>query len=209
MSRFYGTIDSEEALGIGERVVDWKGIAHQLEEYIEKNGALSMLLDWSTGGHDYKGMHVGLESVGKAHLLPPMSRWESSPLSWWRIVRKTYNCPNLSLSLGNIFSILFPDHLELLSRAHWADADVKMTVKVIQYLFSHLEGTNMKTAMESWVIKLDEKDIVSNGEIEGDDLRGIDSDWDETDSCDSDGTSDHEDDVLDDETDSYDSNDYS
>ena len=77
-------IDSEEALGNGERVVDWKEIAHQLEEYIQKkkkNGALSMLLDWSTGGHDYKGMHVGLESVGKAHLLSPKSRWESSPLS--------------------------------------------------------------------------------------------------------------------------------
>ena len=38
----------------------------------------------------------------------------------------------------------------------------------------------MTTAIESWVIKLDEKDILSYGEIkDDDDLRVIDSDWEE------------------------------
>ena len=50
----------------------------------------------------------------------------------------------LDLGLSNLFRALFPDETRLLLLAHDADADVKMTIRVIEVYFQRVQGLNLQ-----------------------------------------------------------------
>jgi hypothetical protein len=68
---------------------------------------------------------------------------------WWRKVRKIFaaDLKGLKLTQGNLFQVLFPEDTNLLSRAHYAGADVQMLSKVLQYTFA--DGSHIKGKIES------------------------------------------------------------
>lgn len=143
--KFYGEIDATEAKGVGSRTATWKAIGQELEIYVKKNGKLDTWLEWSSTSCDWKGIYAGLASVGYDHLMPPKSPLGHSPMIWWRKVRKIFaaDLKGLKLTQGNLFQVLFPEDTNLLSRAHYAGADVQMLSKVLQYTFadgSHIKG---------------------------------------------------------------------
>ena len=48
----------------------------------QENGRLDAFLEWGATMQDYNCLKYGLETVGKAQLLPPSPKWAERPLSW-------------------------------------------------------------------------------------------------------------------------------
>ena len=150
-TKFYGASDDSEAKGIVGSTADWTEIADLLERYINIHGPIQTWIEWSTSNCDYKSFLKGLKSVGKAHLLPSPSAFPlMSPLMWWRAARRALGLNNLKLNLGNFYSILFPEDSELLSRQHWADADVLMLERLVGYTFNWAQGIPTRGKIESY-----------------------------------------------------------
>lgn len=107
------------------QTADWTEIANRLQAHIDLHGPSKIWIEWSGSNADYDNAIKGLDSVGKAHLLSSIP-CRISPLRQWRMLRRLLHLPDLKLNLGNPFSVLFSEDSELLSRQHYADADVLM-----------------------------------------------------------------------------------
>jgi hypothetical protein len=146
--KHYGEFDDTEAIGIGGRSATWQEIGQALQSYVDKHGTLQLWLDWSSGNHDYKGVRVGLESVGYEHLLPPQPSGAFRPLLWWRGIRDTLQLHGLKLCQGNLYSTLYPGDIELALSSHRAGPDVQMLRKVVQYFLHASEGVAIVDRIE-------------------------------------------------------------
>ncbi|RAL16254.1 uncharacterized protein BO97DRAFT_420564 [Aspergillus homomorphus CBS 101889] len=120
----------------------WAEIAQMLECYTEKHGRLGKLLDWSSTNKDYLCLKYGLESVGRADLLPPEPDRSECPLSWWSSVRRSLklDANSASLRLGKLFRRLYPEDVMLASDWHNAGSDVSMTLRIIRFFFDQIQG---------------------------------------------------------------------
>jgi hypothetical protein len=156
--KYYGKPNSEPATGHPcTKSSTWLEVAEDIEAYIERyriQGPSFFLafVDWSNSGIDLAALRAGLESVEKGHLVPKcpvfgktrVARGELeteseegknfNPIQWWRTFRRFAGLDGeLSLSLSNLFSILFPDHKWLFDHAHDSDADVDMLHMVLEF----------------------------------------------------------------------------
>lgn len=74
-------------------------------------------------------------------LLPPQPTWEERPSSWWRLLKQHLGLyKKLDLNLGRLFIGIFPHEQRLFSHAHEADADVEMTIHLINAYFERARG---------------------------------------------------------------------
>ncbi|KAJ5405069.1 hypothetical protein N7465_006353 [Penicillium sp. CMV-2018d] len=131
--KFYGQGDwTEETPGL-----TWAQIAQIIEEYIKKHGPLDLFLEWGTNNGDYQCLRDGLESVGKAHLLPPKPKWAERPYAWWSALRRRlgYSAADAPLGLGILYRAIFPEDAELANGWHNSDVDTMMTIKLIETYF--------------------------------------------------------------------------
>ena len=161
--KWYGAINGDEALGLSDRTADWSEIACQIDEHCKRHGPLLSWIDWSSTLLDYEGLFVGLKSGGKAHLIPKKPSRTIRPLMWWRGVRQMYGLGRMSLTLGNLFEILYPKERELLSRAHFADADVQMLRKIVDFLFRTLPRSPVRGTMEAHLPNPEEQERLQAG----------------------------------------------
>jgi len=118
----------------------WAGVARTLESYIAKNGHPAIFLEWSRNGCDYRWLSAGLMGVTRVSLLPRQLAPMLSPLYWFQALAGINpTLGKLKRGLSNTYLTLFPHDTQLASRAHWADADVDMLVRIIEFFFSLLE----------------------------------------------------------------------
>lgn len=179
IDKFYPAKDDSVSAGSNNgRLLDWSEIATCLEEYIEENGDIRVFLDWSSSAVDYRGVYGGLASVNKAHLLADKVPSILSPLYWFKALKRNSSLKDMKLQLSNIFSILYSEGTQLLSLAHYADTNVDMTIKVIEFFFSLCNGQPAKGKIESYftVSKENPDDTLEEdlSDIEEGDLSDID-----------------------------------
>jgi hypothetical protein len=107
---------------------------------LKKHGKFECFLEWGRNHQcDYICLTYGLEKAGKEHLLPPKPIWQERPLWWWSKVRDrlrlTTPSLNFSLSLGNLYRLIYKEDVGLYARWHHAGADVVMTMYLIHAYF--------------------------------------------------------------------------
>jgi hypothetical protein len=93
-------------------------------------------------GCDDKCLHYILHGSKREDLLPPSLANVYQPLSWWRHLRKNLGLSSLSTSLrlSHLYWLVFPEDRRLTLRAHEADVDVIMAIRLtLTYLWRALD----------------------------------------------------------------------
>lgn len=106
--------------------------------------------NWSNHSLDWRGVYTGFASVGLECLLPSEPSAIYRPLLWWRGIRDVLDLAELHLNQGNLFEILYPEDVELLSQAHYAGPDVQMLRRILQYIFNRLQNSPPPGKMENF-----------------------------------------------------------
>jgi hypothetical protein len=103
-----------------------------------------MLFGWAPSNTDYTLLAKGLKLAGRQDVLPPEPVAGSQPFWWWATLRQslgaTSTADEMSLCLGRVYGSLYPEDRRLLLRAHTADADVVMLVRVIRAYLARVQG---------------------------------------------------------------------
>jgi hypothetical protein len=114
-----------------------------LTGFDKARGKIETFLDWGITSSDYKCLHVGMMHTERTDLLPPQPKWEERPSCWWRLLKQRLGLhKKLDLSLGPLFINMFPHEQRLYSHAHQADADVKMTIHLINTYLQRVLGSD-------------------------------------------------------------------
>jgi hypothetical protein len=101
---------------------------------------------------DYNCLTHGLKKAGREDLLPPKPKWLERPLAWWMAVRHrlALGSSDLSLALGNLYGLIFPEDPCLLHRWHNAGADVHMTIRLINAYFCRVKGISIPGKIDAY-----------------------------------------------------------
>lgn len=112
-------------------------IKDSVSDRLQKNGRLSVFLEWGMTNGDYKCLSDGLDSVGKSYLLPPRPKWPERPLAWFLAVRKAlgYNAADAPLALGHLYRAIFPENTELTNGWHSSDVDTRTLIRIVKTYF--------------------------------------------------------------------------
>lgn len=124
------------------------------------HGKIENFVEWGRTWADYRCLRAGLLKAGREDLLPSEPRWEQRPLAWWATLREQLGLESrLNLGLSSLFRALFPDETRLVLLAHDADADVKMTIRVIEAYFQRVQGLDLP----GWITQY----LTRSGEAKG------------------------------------------
>jgi hypothetical protein len=160
--KFQGKADNSLACGVEcAHGALWAKIAETVAKYKRDKGfeiGFVASVDWLSSYLDYRALKTGLESVDKIELLhlSPLNdpSQEFSPLFWWRILRRMLNLgtePKSSLFLGNLFSVLCSEQTTLLARAHSADTDIEVLIKVMEFFINSWQGKPAKDRIDGYL----------------------------------------------------------
>ena len=76
----------------------------------------------------------------------------AEPLTWWELTRDRLGLESyLSLKLGNLYKLLFPERLELYESMHQAGPDVLMTIELIEFYFRKVRGQLQRGKIENYL----------------------------------------------------------
>ena len=101
-----------------------------------------MLFGWAPSNLDYTLLAKGLKLAGRQDVLPPEPVPGSQPYWWWATLRQSLGATadEMSLCLSRVYGSLYPEDRRLLLRAHTADADVVMLVRVMRTYLARVQG---------------------------------------------------------------------
>jgi hypothetical protein len=94
----------------------------------------------------------GLKKAGREDLLPPKPKWSEPPLAWWTAAghRLALGSSDLSLALGNLYGLIFPEDPCLLYRSQNAGADVHMIIRLINAYFCKVKGISIPRKIDAY-----------------------------------------------------------
>jgi hypothetical protein len=98
IAKYYGDIDEDESIGVGERSATWQEIGAQLDAYTKLHGRIDTWLEWSASIINHRGVFIGLKSVGYEHLLLPIPPLAFRPLHLFQKIKQILGLDELSLS---------------------------------------------------------------------------------------------------------------
>lgn len=119
---------------------------------VQDHGLLKSFLFWGISPVDYDCLQQGLQRTSREDLLPPRPDFFNQPLAWWRVLRDNLNvsATSLPLRLSALYWAIFPEDRNTVLRAHSPDADVVMTIRLIQTYFSRALGWPTPGKMENY-----------------------------------------------------------
>jgi hypothetical protein len=93
------------------------------------------VLFWAKNFADFTCLQELLQSAGRNDLVPTRPKLTVEPLTWWDLARTELGLEDsLSLNLGNVYELLFPERPELYENKHRASSDVCMTIELIEFI---------------------------------------------------------------------------